>query len=140
VNAVKEMYAKVISLFDGTANTDVNTMKVNKVDVKELCVGNICVTEDQLQRLLQNQNITPAKVIDTNPTIENIDNSTSTPITIEDDNISTSTPVAVDDNVATSTNITIDEIKIPEEIPALEVTSSVLEEIIEAEIIEEVKI
>jgi hypothetical protein len=58
VNAVKEMYNTVADF-------------ANEFRTKKLCVGDTCITEDQLKAMLQNQNIIPAQSTNENLIEEN---------------------------------------------------------------------
>jgi len=51
LKAVQELNKKIAGLFDGTFNIFVNNAKIKN----QLCIGNTCVTEQQLLQLLQNQ-------------------------------------------------------------------------------------
>ena len=62
LKAVQELSKKVAGMFDGTA--EINAKKVKS---QELCVGDTCVTEQQLKALLQGQNVTPSQNISTPP-------------------------------------------------------------------------
>ena len=69
LKALQELSKKVTSLFDGTG----------KVNVKELCIEDVCVTKQQLQQMLQNQNIQSAPIMTTSsPVAESNATSTST--------------------------------------------------------------
>ncbi|MBC7767081.1 tail fiber domain-containing protein, partial [Arenimonas sp.] len=72
LKSVQELSKKVSSIFDGTGT----------IKIKEMCIEDICVTKQQLQQMMQNQNIQPTQpapvapvinpepIVDKAPTIE----------------------------------------------------------------------
>ncbi len=82
LKSVQELSKKVAGLFDGSA----------QIKVKELCIEDVCVTKQQLQQMLQNQNIQPVvnTVIQTNDNpVSTVSDATST---VSTDNVPTDTP------------------------------------------------
>ena len=82
LKSVQELSKKVAGLFDGSA----------QIKVKELCIEDVCVTKQQLQQMLQNQNIQPV----VNTFIQTTDNSVNTTSdatsTVSTDNVSADIP------------------------------------------------
>ncbi len=147
VTAVKELNGKVEKVA-----SDIKAIFAEKVETKEvvtekLCVGNTCITEDELKDLLDSQNI-KAKA----PTIkENVgtttesNQSTTTEEVVESNDNATSTEEVIDSNTATSTPVVEEqsvsksveeekkeEVKEPEPIKTEEV-------VVEEKTVEEVK-
>ncbi|MDB5187711.1 MAG: hypothetical protein JWO50_231, partial [Candidatus Kaiserbacteria bacterium] len=101
VNAIKDI-GSITGIFKdglitwlGSANNGITRMFAGEVDTNKLCVGNTCVTEAQLQQLLQAQNgIGSTPPINTTPSSD----ATST------QNDASSTPIIIDTEVSTSSS------------------------------------
>ena len=62
-------------------------LKADKVETEKLCVGTTCVTETELQQLLQRQNITPSVYISTPTSTPEAITSSSTSDTVIDESV-----------------------------------------------------
>jgi Chaperone of endosialidase len=111
LKSVQELSKKVAGLFDGSA----------KIKVKELCLEDVCVTKDQLQQLLQQQNITPSVYVP--PTAPEQQPVSTTTNTVEPDII----PIVTDETVPTEESPIQPEpvVEIPQEVVAPTVSDEV---------------
>ncbi|MEI7513161.1 MAG: tail fiber domain-containing protein [bacterium] len=132
INAVKEIFEKI----SGFANLiETKILKTDKVETKELCIEDVCVTKIQLQQVLQNQNIqgstptsipAPTAIIPESPAPSSTPTTTpETPVVPEEP---TATPLVEDPTLAPETPATPSEPAIePQADPVLPIIEPAVE-------------